>query len=153
MSFVSVPPARPAAVISNTGFFPDIDLADARDAMRIDGTASDARLRVALVEAITSVNRDLIAWRQTQIAVGITKLSDIDADHIDGISELVHNYKQAVFSLATASLQERYRSFDTTWEGHTRAGNLEMPIDDLRRDARCAIRNILGTSHTTVELI
>lgn len=153
MSFVSVPPARPVAAISNISFFPDIDLAEARDAMRLDGTASDARLRVALVEAIALVNRDLRAWRQQRIVAGTTRLADVEAEQIDGVSELVHHYKQAVFSLATASLQERYRSFDTTWEGHTRAGHLEMPIDDLRRDARCAIRNILGIEHTTVELI
>ena len=48
---VTPTPAAPAEVkaITNDGFFPDISMPAMRDAMRLDSTVTDARLRPALV--------------------------------------------------------------------------------------------------------
>jgi hypothetical protein len=156
MSFVavSVPPAAPAsAVIENDGFFPDIDPSAARARMRIDGTVTPERLTAALTEAAASVNRQLAVWKQARLEAGTWMLEDVQADTIGGISILVQRYHRAVECYATASLIERYRSFDATNEGHQYADKLESPIDDLRRDARWAISDILGVARSTIELI
>lgn len=55
--------------------------------------------------------------------------------------------------MTKANLIEHYRDFDATGDGHKAADKLELSADDLYRDARFAIRDIIGQSHTTVELI
>jgi hypothetical protein len=139
--------------LANASFYPDIDLQDLRDAMRLDGTVTPARLRHAAVEATASVNDELRAWRLTQQNAGHARLADVPAEKIDDDTVLVARYLRAVYCLTKANLTERYRDFDATHDGHARAAELESPIDDLRRDARWAITDILGTRRTSVELI
>jgi hypothetical protein len=156
MSFVavSVPPAAPAAaVIENDGFFPDIDSAESLARMRLDGTVTADRLTAALTEAAAAVNSQLAAWKQAQLTAGSWMLEDVQAGTIAGKSILVHRYYRAVECYAAATLIERYRSFDATNDGHQYADKLESPIDDLRRDARWAITDILGLARSTIELI
>ncbi len=45
------------------------------------------------------------------------------------------------------------RDYSATGDGAERADALTPTADEYRRDARWAIRNILGIAHTTVELI
>ena len=153
MSFVSVPPTDPPLPILNSAFWPDINPADCREAMRLDGTVNEKRLRAALIEAAASVNVELAAWRQTQQDAGYTTLAGVPADEIDGESVLVQRYRRAVYGFAAANLTERYRSFDATKSGHEQADDLDLTIDDLRRDARNAISDIVGIPRCTVELI
>lgn len=143
----------PETTIRNTGFFPDVDLNDLRETVRLDGTVSHPRLYHAAVEAITSTNRDLREWRLLQQAAGYASLATVPAETIDDERELVILYRRAVYATTAANLRERYRDFDATADGHKTADALETPIDDLRRDARWAIRDLLGVARTTVELI
>ncbi|GLR13251.1 bacteriophage head completion/stabilization protein [Chitinimonas prasina] len=157
-TFIAVPatPATPGTgsdLIAATGFFPSISLAKARQAVRMDGTVTDERLRNAIIEAKATVISDLATWADAQKSLGFATLGDIPATHIDGESIHVHRYRTAVYGLAGASLSERYRSTDQTKSGHEKADSMEPTIDDLRRDARWAIRDILSVSRTTVELI
>lgn len=154
MSFIAVPPTTPdEAVIENDGFFPDINPATARAQMRIDGTVTAERLVDALTEAAASVNQQLAAWKRAQIAAGAWALEDVKADTVGGISVLVQRYRRAVECAAAASLIERHRSFDATNDGHQYADKLESTVEDLRRDSRWAISDILGAARTTIELI
>lgn len=155
MSFVATTPPRfeHEPPIANDGFWPDIDPAEARTRMRIDGTVTAARLRAALVEAIAATNAKLAAWQALQIAAGHATLAAVPAPSIDGTSAHAHRYQRAVACTAAANLIERHRSFDATNDGHQYADKLESPIDDLRRDAHWAIADILGRARTTVELI
>lgn len=154
MSFIA-PGAEPVeeTAIANNGFFPDIEPEECRASMRLDGTVTPTRLRDALIEAIQSVNSDLAAWEAAQTAAGYSTLAAVPAQQVGGKSVQLHRYLRAVNCLAQANLAERYRDFDSTGAGHREADKLEMPIDDIRRDARWAIRDILGVRRTTVELI
>lgn len=136
--------------VSNNGFFPDISLSDMRNAMRTDGTVSENRLKNAVIEAIATVNAELAPLRKRSQAFS---LEQIECDHIDGESLLVQRYKRAVFCLATANLYERYRSYDSTKDGAEKAQEFEQSVDDLRRDARFAIRDLLQIQRWTAELI
>jgi len=155
MSFVTTSPVNDALEppIGNGDFWPEIDPAQIRDALRVDSTITPERLRVALIEAMASVNGELEAWRQLQIAAGHATLIAVPATEIDDESIHVHRYRRAVGCLAKAGLIERYRDFDTTARGDRKADVLENPIDDLRRDARWAISDIQGVGRCTVELI
>lgn len=155
MSFVVTTPADlPAETPVDAGpFWPEIDPAQIRDAQRIDGTITGARLRDALIEAIAATNTELAVWRAAQIAAGHETLASVPADEIDGETIHVHRYRRAVGCFAKAALIERYRDFDTTARGDRKADVMENPIDDLRRDARWAIGDITGIGRTVVELI
>lgn len=158
MSFIatepSTDPAQPAgdAIVTNDGFFPDIDLVKLRDAMRLDGTVTAARLRDAAIAAVISVNDELTAWKAGQIAAGIEALADIPPK-IGGIGVQMSRYLAAVHRTAKADLTERYRDFDTTKTGATEADKLDCTIGDDRRAARWAVRDMLGLPRSTIELI
>jgi hypothetical protein len=153
-------PATPAApgqdgeAIKAGYFWPDISPAAAREAMRLNGTVTGMRLRHALVEAIASVNSELADWRVRQVATGYSSLQAVPSEEVDGQSILVARWVRAVYATAAADLYERYRGFDTTGKAEKRADEEDCAADDLRRDARLAIRAILGvTGGCIVELI
>lgn len=139
--------------LTNNGFFPDITLLEVRNAMRIDGTVTNERLKHATLEAMNSVNQDLKAYRLTAQSENKTTLQACDDEFINGESVLVYRYKRAVFCLTAANLYERYRHFDSTKEGHQKAEELLETAGDLRRDYHFAVRDILGETRLTSELI
>lgn len=144
------PQQAPGIDISSHPFWPDINTADVRDVMRIDGDVTAPRLEHAIITAIAQVNQDLVGYRQ---AASAYSLDEVEAEEIGGESELVHHYRRAVYCLTRANLIERLRDYDTTKDGEGRAESLAQTVTDLRRDARFAVRAIIGTTHTTVELI
>lgn len=158
MSFIatapsSTPAPAPAAtIVTNDGFFPDVDLDQLREQMRLDGTVTPARLRSAAVDAVISVNHELQAWKASKVADGVTSLADT-VPQIGGVSVYLTLYLSAVYRTAKADLTERYRDFDATKSGEDKAEQLDDTIGADRRHARWAIRDILGISRTTVELI
>lgn len=158
MSFIATDPAStpdapaPASTVTNDGFFPDIDLANLRAAMRLDGTVTDARLVDAVVAAVIGVNAELAGWQLAQAGAGATALADI-GPKINGEGVKLIQYRTAVYRTARADLTERYRDFDSTKSGAHEADERETTIDDDRRAARWAIRDFLGLPRSTIELI
>ena len=167
MSFMAHPPShQPAAtpaptaplagVIENDGWFPDIALADMRDAMRLDGTVTDARLVQAVVDAILQVNRELADWQSQHAQAAIAALVDVPATRINRESRLLAQYRRAVYSTAKADLIERYRDYDSTATSLSDKKTMEW-LDEApgaqRRNAQWAIADMIGRTHLTVELI
>ncbi|CAK7056382.1 MAG: hypothetical protein CITR_02433 [Citrobacter freundii] len=155
MSFIQVAPAAslPGLVISNNSFFPDIDTQHLRTAQRLDSTITNERLREALLIALASVNEDLREWRLERENRGIARIADTTAERLDGESVNLHRYRRAVYSLTHANLLERYRNFDATAHGSKLAEQKESTADDLTRDARFAVRDILGKPRSTFVLV
>jgi hypothetical protein len=145
--------ASPAIIISNDGFWPDIDGDDLRAALRIDASVTNARLQEAVVAAIISVNRELLARKHAWQDAGHATLATVPADTINGLSTLHTTYSRAIYSSTAAEVAERYRSYDTTNSGESKAADQGSSADEYRRDARWAIRDLLGSRRTTVELI
>ncbi|AJG19132.1 head completion/stabilization protein [Cupriavidus basilensis] len=153
-SFIAAaPPDTAQEIIRNDGFFPDLDVAHALKAMRLDGTVTPERLRAALVEAALSTNEELANWKARQYAAGHTTLREIPTPEIDGQSAHLHRYQRAVYCMARASRIERYPDFDATAAGDRKGEVLLLAVDDLRRDARWAISDMLGIPRSTVALI
>ncbi|AXB75481.1 head completion/stabilization protein [Novosphingobium sp. P6W] len=160
MSFVSLPPAAeveqlPEAEtpIVNDGFFPDIDPAAVRESARIPTSITPARLRAAILGAIMRVEPDLRAFAADCVTAGSATLAAVPAPQLDGQSVQLIRYARAVALYTKAELIERHRDFDTTAAGGGQADELTPSVDDLRRDAQHAVRDIVGRSRTTVELI
>ena len=152
MSFVATAPASEGTV-TNDGFWPDIDLTDLQSTMRLDGTVTAERLQHATINAVILANRDLAGWQQTQRDNGYAALDAVPARSINGTSELQYLYLRAVYCLTKANLNERYSDYDST---AAKAGDddaLQTAVNDLKRDAAFAIRDLMGLTHVTVELI
>ncbi|MBI3727100.1 MAG: head completion/stabilization protein [Burkholderiales bacterium] len=158
-SFSANPPggSTPQSIpVTNDGFFPDIDLIAMRDAIRLDGTVTDTRLRDATVAAIIHVNSEVKSLKASAIGAGNAHLADIPADQVDGKSILVAHYLRAVYCTAKADLIERYADYDTTatsLDDKKLVGFLANGHEDQRRNAQWAISDLLGRHHVTVELI
>lgn len=151
--FIATGPAPSAGkTLENISFFPDIELDELRATLRLDGSITDGRLSAAAVAAILTVNADL-APLSMRHADSNTALADLDAPLIAGTSALVHLYQRAIACTVGAELAERYRSYDSTNSGNSAADELTPSIDEYRRDARYAIRDLLQRVRITVELI
>jgi hypothetical protein len=150
--FIAVAQASELTVI-NDGWWPEIDAGQLRAAQRIDSSVTDTRLQVAITGAMISANRDLVAFKARNTLLGYKSLAEVPAETLDGRSLLVQLYNRAVSCLACSELYERYRSYDTTKAGSQSADELTPSIDEYRRDARWAIRDLLGLGRSTVELI
>lgn len=155
-SFISTGTATPATadpgVITNNGFWPEIDLADFRAQHRLDGTVTDARLEHAASAAVASVNRTLRHWQAEQTEAGRATVDAVPIPVWQTPGVYTTLYRRAVYSTAHASLVERYADYDATQSGLDRADAL-TPADAYRRDAVWAISEIEDRPHTTVELI
>jgi len=139
--------------ITNDGWFPDLDGEHMRAALRLDGSITDARLEVAAVNALIQVNAELADYQAQREAEGHAALANVPAKQIQGESQLLHLYRRAIYCSAGAELAERMRDYSATGDGAERAEALTPTADEYRRDARWAMRSILGRVHTTVELI
>lgn len=144
---------EPDVMIKNDTWFPDIGMRDFRESMRLDGTVTDPRLKIAIIDSILFVNDQLYAWKQKHELAGNNKLQDVPGKQINEESAYLALYKRAVYCWAKADLMERYSDYDTTNEGSKKAELLENPIDDYRRNAHWAIADIVGRNRTTIELI
>ena len=152
--FIATAPTAPdEGEITSNPFWPAISLPDLRETVRLDGTVTTARLKHAVVDAITSVNRDLADWRSARQAEGHTTLAAVPSEVINNESVHLHSYRRAVYAMTRANLLERYTDYSATCDGVKGADAKIISSDDLYRDARFAIRDILGTTHNTVELI
>lgn len=152
--FIANAPTSPAeGEIDSSPFWPAISLPDLRDTVRLDGTVTTARLKHAVIDAITSVNRDLADWRRAREAEGVATLAAVPCEVINGESAHLHSYRRAVYAMTRANLLERYTDYSATGDGVKGADAKIISSDDLYRDARFAIRDILGTTHITVALI
>ena len=152
--FIANAPTSPAeGEIDSSPFWPAISLPDLRETVRLDGTVTTARLTHAVIDAITSVNRDLADWRNARQAEGHTTLAAVTNEVINNESVHLHSYRRAVYAMTRANLLERYTDYSATGDGVKGADAKIISSDDLYRDARFAIRDILGTTHNTVELI
>lgn len=139
--------------ISNADFWPEIDGQQLRAAMRIDSSVTDDRLEVATVNAMIEANRELSGYRAERQVEGHATLADVPAEQIKGESQWLHLYRRAIYCGALAELIERYNGYDATNSGGQKVTEEESSPDQLRRDARKALRTILGISHATVELL
>ncbi|MFI8483013.1 head completion/stabilization protein [Pseudomonas sp. NPDC078700] len=142
-----------AFTLSNDGFWPDIDADAVREAQRINSSVTNKRLEVAIVGALINVNRLLKPLKTSWQAEGYATLADVPAEQLNDASILQAQYQRAIYCATSVEVAERYRSYDTTNTGEKNAEELTTSIDELRRDARWAVSDLLGQRRTTVELI
>lgn len=142
-----------AEVIQNTPFWPDVDLSEFRSVMRTDGTVTQPRLTQILLSVISEVNAELYDFRNRQQRLGYQALAEVPAEILDGQSERIRHYHNAIFCWARAVINERYQDYDATASGVKRGDELAEASGDLWRDARRAVSRVQDNPQCTVELI
>ncbi|MGD8162484.1 head completion/stabilization protein [Pantoea sp. FN0307] len=142
------PDAEPP--VKNTFFWPDIDLQQLRNALRLEGTVTADRLRLAVKTAISEVNAELYDWRAEKIAAGFPLLAAVPAETFDGESEKVTHYFAAVAALTAATIAERYRGYDAAGK---KGDVVEGTADEYWRDARFSISRIAEKPGCIVSLL
>ncbi|TRX75267.1 head completion/stabilization protein [Pseudomonas mangiferae] len=140
--------APPAEHINTDGFWPSIDLEQMREVLHIESGIDSARLETAVIAAAININRGLAAWQADQQAKGFTRLADVPAGQVRGISTLVRLYIEAVQAATGAEVIERYGDQD----GHD-INALLAQRDGYRRDQRWALRDLVGRPRVNVELL
>lgn len=144
----NAPTTMPDESISNDGFFPNLQLNLIQESVRLDGSISNPRLKDAAIAAMLEINEQLRSLKFKASA-----LSELATSTIDGKPNTELLYLRAIHSAIAADINEKYRSYDSTGDGQKRAEELSPTIDEHRRNLRWAIRDLLGTSRCTVELI
>lgn len=160
MSFIATANPPDAALeppIANDGFWPDIDRAALRQAIRLDGTVTAERLRPAILDAMAAVNAELQAWAEAQQEQGHATLAEVPAKTLDGESVKLRHYRRAVYSHVQAQLAEGYRDADTLPQGTGKEPRvlaaLETRVDGFLQQLRWAIADLQGGSRVIAELL
>ncbi|MDR7101474.1 head completion/stabilization protein [Croceicoccus sp. BE223] len=152
MSLIANPPA-PASPADSTvpadGWFPAISCNDMRDKIRVGKVVTHGRLTFAIEGALVTVMNELAAWQAAHVAAGAGDLAAIGAQA--GKMEVL--FRRAVYCTAAAELAETYRDISATDDGDARADEFVPVAADYRRMATHAIRDMIGTTRTAVELI
>lgn len=145
MKFVAPEQApEQAEIIRNTPFWPDVDLSEFRSVMRTDGTVTQPRLKQVALSAISEVNAELYEFRRRQQMLGYASLAEVPAEQLDGKSERIQHYFNAVYCWARAMLNERYQDYDATAPAKCRplswlcAGAIKKWIPASGKPARAA---------------
>lgn len=139
--------------LASDPFWPAVDVAALRSRLRLDDSITAPRLIAAACTAVDTVNTQLDAWRAEQQAAGHDALADVSPRQLGDQPRLVYLYLRAVDGFVGAELAERYRTYDASNSGEHRAEELTPTIDEHRRDARWAIRDLQGLPRATVDLI
>ncbi|TXE26923.1 head completion/stabilization protein [Serratia ureilytica] len=148
-----IAPVKPPEIVTNDGFWPDVDAGQYRQTVRQDGDMPAVRLREALLQGINDANKALQAWKALQVSLGYTTLEQVPAEQVSGESVQVQRYRRAVFAFARAVITEQFRGTDTTHSGEQRAKTLDTTLGELWRTADWAINDILGIPRVTVDLV
>lgn len=154
--FIANPPApaSPAnAKFVGDGWFPEIDLNDARDVMRVGTVITDARLISALAGAWNYVADELWDWRTAHENQGITALADVSPRMVGDKNRLEYLFINAVRASAQAELYDHYSDISATGKNDQMIEGKRMTADEFRRIAVHSIRDILGKRRTKSSLI
>ncbi len=157
MSFVTVPPAPASpesAVVAGDGWWPDIDCNQMRDELRLGEVVTHARLVGAIEGGLLTVDGELAMWRAARESEGIAELADVEpARTVGGKPRAVVLWTRAVRFAAAAELAELHRDMSATAHAASATEDERLTAADYRRLCTQAIRDLIGATRCTVELI
>lgn len=157
MSFVALPPSPaspPDSEVPGDGWYPSIDCNALRTALRLGELVTHPRLVGAVEGAQLTVEAELAVWRADREAAGAASLAAVEPDRTSGGNHrLTLLYTRAVRFHAAAELAETHRDLTATQDGQARADTEATTAEEYLRRATHAVRDILGTTRTAVELI
>ncbi|MBY8212899.1 head completion/stabilization protein [Vibrio fluvialis] len=141
-------------VITNDGFWPDVNAGDFERLRGTPAAQDDERISNAVVNAIVSVNKQLTKLKTEYQAQGHTKAEDLDVfPRVSGKNHVVIQYQSAVFARAKADLLPDFATVHQKKEGDHLAERSEETKNELLAESERIIRSMLGKGRATVELL
>lgn len=92
--------------LSDDTFWPPVNLTRLRDALSLNATISEARLKIAALSATLKVNKTLAAWCFNLRQQGYVHLEHVPAPSIDNCSLLVTYYLSAIETTTALELYQ-----------------------------------------------
>lgn len=137
--------------IENSGFWPEIEIAEFQKQRAIPLQIPNEMLKSVLIAAMQGVNIDLQSVEKDYKGQGINRAADISADRINGENYAETLYKKAVFARAKAELLPEFNVLSSR-EIHT---NREYADEQksLLAEATHSIRTLKGKRRGSVWLI
>lgn len=157
MSFVAapVPPSSPPnSVVAGDGWWPDIDVPAMREALGLGAAVTHARLLGSIEGGLLTVEGQLAEWQARARAEGAASLDQVEPERtIGGEPRAVVLWTRAVRFAAAAEIADLHTEMSATGHGAAAAPEKRLTAADYRRLSTEAVRDLIGTSRCTVELI
>lgn len=151
MSFTGRDPSYLAKTLLNNDFMPDVKLGDFQEQYRVANEYAQVMVEQTLLLAMIEINDRLKAQQKTWIDAGIQSLEDVPNQPVeDGLTIL---YLAAVMHWAKGELIRRYPTVTTRKVSDTTSKNSEQTEDWYRARADQYVRQIVGKTGITCELL
>ncbi|MEQ4641236.1 head completion/stabilization protein [Providencia rettgeri] len=138
-------------IITNDGFWPDVDLMEFQKSRSLPSSIDTDFLADALLNTITEINGELISVKNQHHAKGYQQAAEVPGVQRNGRNALCAQYLKAVFARAKADLLGEYSSIVN------RAPNSQQESPELRNrllaESSLVIRNMKGLKRATVTMI
>lgn len=130
-------------IIEADGWFPGIDTAHVRKAVRIgEGTVTEDRLKEAVIAGMLAGLKELSVWRSARAIEGIADLADVSDDQLAGENRAVLLWRRVVTHYAAAELVDGHVDVTATDEALDRADEKRLTADHYRRKAYEAVADL-----------
>ncbi len=95
-------------IVTNDGWYPDVDLSLLRRIHQIDDSVANERLQHAVTKAVISVNAELTEWQCDKVKSGYDSLADVPTPELGTLKSTEFLYLNAVYATTLAILNYRY---------------------------------------------
>jgi hypothetical protein len=137
--------------LTNNGFMPNIKLADFQEQYRVANEYAQSMVEQTLLLAMIEINTRLKAKQTIWMADGIADLQDVPNQPVE--NGLITLYLAAVMHWAKGELIRRYPTVTTRKTSDVTSKNSEKIEDWYRSGADQYVRQILGKTGITCELL
>jgi len=143
-----------STVITNDGFWPDIDAGSFERRRGTPAAQDDERIAYAVANAMASVNLELELLKTSYVSEGIQAAADAEVfPKIGEKNRLVIQYEAAVFARAKADLLPDFATVSQRKEGDHLAERSQEIKNELLAESERTIRHMLGKQRSGVALI
>ncbi|CDT98588.1 Phage head completion protein (GPL) [Vibrio coralliirubri] len=140
--------------ITNDDFWPDLNAGDFEKRRGIPAAQDPERITIALVNAMAEVNRSLDPLKAQYQEQGYTTAADVPVTPVvNGRNRVVIQYESAVNSRAKADLLPDIATVHTKDKGDHLADRAPDTRDELLAESQRIIRNMLGVSRSSMDLL
>lgn len=153
MSFSGKPTTLIDQLITNDGFWPDLDLAEFQRGYRLPAEFLVELLVDGITQAIGEVNMDLAKRKADWQAVGIHNVANADPMLLAERTFMAASYKRAVYCRAKAYLLAQFATVNRRDTATNWAKESPQTHDQFLCFSQQAVRLIQGRSRVTAELI
>ena len=141
-------------IITNDGFWPDVNAGDFEKRRGVPAAQDSDRIAIALVNAISEVNKQLESLKTEYVEQGYSQAAEVPANpSIAGKNRIVIQYESAIFARAKADLLPDFATVHQRKEGDHLAERSEEVKNELLAESERIIRNMCGMNRSTVTLL